>query len=274
MITRSDLALEAADSLFAGGNSPEGVSMKRYIRGAFNVTDVKIFGDSASKSLGKPKGRYLTLETRESFDAYTGDLAKDSLALADELRSMVVGNPESVLVVGLGNFDVTPDSLGSRVADRVIATRHIKENCPELESLFKTNVSVFKAGVMGKTGIESSEAVKAVVDAIKPDCVLVCDALACSGVSRLGCAIQLCDTGISPGSGVMNSRKEISQKTVGVPCIAIGVPTMADSKELGMMVTAKNIDKMILRASRLISNGINLCLHPNMTLSELEVLAE
>lgn len=273
MITRSDLALEAADSLLSSDKLPEGVSLKRYVRGAFNVTDVRIFSDCAAESLDKPKGRYLTLETLHSFDTHPGDFAKDSLALADELRSMI-GSPKKVLAVGLGNFDVTPDSLGARVADRIIATRHIKENCPELDRMFDASVGVIKTGVMGKTGIESVEMVKAAAELAKPDCIIVCDALACSGVSRLGCAIQLSDTGISPGSGVMNSRKEISKNTVGVPCIAIGVPTMADSKELGMMVTPKNIDRLIFRTSRLISNAVNLCLHPSLTLSEIEVLAE
>lgn len=273
MISRSDLALEAADSLLTGEKLPDGVSLKSYVRGAFNITDVKIYGDCAAKKLGKSKGRYLTLETRESFDTHPGDFAKDSLALADELRSMI-GNPERVLVVGLGNFDVTPDSLGTRVADRIIATRHIMDNYPELDKMFQANVSVLKTGVMGKTGMESAEAVKATAKAVKPDCIIVCDALACSGVSRLGCAIQLTDTGISPGSGVMNSRKEISKRTVGVPCVAIGVPTMADSKELEMMVTPKNIDKLIHRSSRLIANAINLCLHPELTISEIEVLTE
>ncbi len=272
MSMRSDLTLEAADNLLLNQALPKGVSLKRYLRGGFHVSDCVISSPAAAKRLGKPTGRYITFEAKQPLES-SASVARDCLALSEELKSLM-GNAERVLVVGLGNSAVTPDSLGPLVADKVLATRHLDREGCEAGDIFNRSVSVLSPGVMGKTGLESLEVIKAAAKITQAEAIILVDALACSGVSRLGCAIQMSNTGICPGSGVMNSRAEISKGTTGVRCIAIGVPTMADSKELGLMVTPKNIDRLICHTARLISGGINICLHPNLSLNEIEILTE
>ena len=269
MPLRSDLTIESADLLLQSSPLPSGVSLKRYLRGSFHISDCVISTPAAAKKIGKPKGRYVTFESKSPLES-SQNIYRDCLALSEEIKSLL-GSRENILVVGLGNSSVTPDSLGPAVADRVLATRHLNG---ELAKLFDCRVSVLTPGVMGKTGLESQEVIKSAVRVTGSEAVIVIDALACGGVSKMGHAIQLSNTGICPGSGVMNSRREISRNTVGAECIAIGVPTMADSKDLGLMVTPKSIDRIINHTSRLIAGGINLSLHPNLSLSELELLCE
>ncbi len=268
MSIRSDLALEAADNFLINHDLPQGVSIRRYLRGSFKVCECVISSPAAAKKIGKPVGRYVTFETEKPMDGSGTNPSRDILSIGEEL-SRLIGDCRRVLVAGLGNESVTPDSLGPLTASRVIATRHIQS-----EGLFERSVSVLTPGVMGKTGFEALELIRSAAKVSGAEAVLVIDALACSGVSKLGCALQICDSGISPGSGVMNSRAEISKRTLGVKCIALGVPTMADSKELGLMVTPKSIDKLICHTSRLISGGINVCLHPELSISEIEILSE
>ena len=198
--------------------------------------------------------------------------------LCEELKKFI-GNKRSVLVAGLGNDDITPDALGPRTAARVMATRHIKSE--QVDDVFLNSlndVSVLLTGVLGTTGIETAEMLKSVADRIKPELVIVIDALASSSFSRLGTSVQICDAGISPGSGVENRRKEISQRTLGIPVVAIGVPTIIDVHTViesvtgdkpdenmpNMMVTPKNIDSLINHVSGLISTGLNMALQPSL----------
>ena len=209
--------------------------------------------------------------------------------LAEEIKKLVPGG--KILIAGLGNDDITPDALGVATADRIFATRHLKDEFGEKESDENfprlREVAVISAGVMGKTGIESMEIVKSVCERIGFDGVIAVDALACSDISRLGTTIQISDSGISPGSGVQNKRKELSEGTLGIPVIAIGVPTVADmhtiamnltGKELekdlpNMMVTPRNIDMLTEKTARLLGMSINLALQENMSYEDIEGLA-
>ncbi len=264
---RTDLALELSDDL------PEGASVQNDSLGDFTVTDIHLKSESAARSVGKPVGRYLTLEPKDSFEMIPSNADDYSIGLAGKLRELL-GDAHSVFVAGLGNECITPDSLGPRVVSHIFATRHIPTDAPELDTTGLGLVSCAAPGVMGQTGIETSEFLSSLIGKISPDAVIVIDALACQDPRHLGRTIQLTDAGISPGSGVMNSRSEVSKRTLGIPCIAIGVPTVADAgtQDEPLMVTPKNIDKLISTCAMIISGGINKCLHEGLSLGELRLL--
>jgi spore protease len=273
MNIRTDLALEC-------GLSNE---IQRTERGkSFRITEITADSDFD----GKGKGRYITLECG-NLSTFSDDYDDMILEFADELGSFI---PEGdILVAGLGNSDITPDSLGPHTAAKVLATRHL---CDELDSNkdnFLTSlrrVSVFAGGVLGQTGIETAEMIQAICRELEPAGIIVVDALACSDISRLGTTIQLSDAGISPGSGVANTRKEISEKIFGIPVIAVGVPTVVDMYTIvhnisgsipektvpDMMVTPRDIDRLTERASQLIAFGINLALHRQLTIKDVKGL--
>ena len=263
---RTDLALESAESVKTDTGLPEGISADTRSMGGFTVTDVKISTDEAGKRISKPKGRYITLEPE--LPLYYSPA--DSLAACGVIRDYVsemIGNPDRIMVVGLGNLSVTPDSLGPRVSKHIFATRHIPMNAPDINYDGLKSVSVVTPGVMGDTGIEPSELIRPLIEAIKPS-------HRCWNDAHLGRTIQLTDTGISPGSGVKNNRGELSDRTLGVKTIAIGVPTVADAKDEdgALTVTSKNIDKLISMSSSLISQGINMSVHPGLDPEELRLL--
>ncbi len=270
---RTDLALESANSVKTDSGLPEGISADTSSRGGFTVTDVKVSTDEASTRISKPKGRYITLEPE--LPLYYSPA--DSLAACGVIRDYIcelIGSPDKIMVIGLGNLSVTPDSLGPRVSKHVFATRHIPLNAPDISYDGLKSVCVVTPGVMGDTGIEPAELIRPLVDTIRPETVIVIDSLACSSPGHLGKTIQLTDTGISPGSGVKNNRRELSDKTLGVRTVAIGVPTVADAKDKdgALTVTSKNIDKLISMSASLISQGINMSVHPGLDPEELRLL--
>ncbi len=270
---RTDLALESANSVKTDSGLPEGISADTSSRGGFTVTDVKVSTDEASARISKPKGRYITLEPE--LPLYYSPA--DSLAACGVIRDYIcelIGSPDKIMVIGLGNLSVTPDSLGPRVSKHVFATRHIPLNAPDISYDGLKSVCVVTPGVMGDTGIEPAELIRPLVDTIRPETVIVIDSLACSSPGHLGKTIQLTDTGISPGSGVKNNRRELSDKTLGVRTVAIGVPTVADAKDEdgALTVTSKNIDKLISMSASLISQGINMSVHPGLDPEELRLL--
>lgn len=267
---RTDLTIESVSML----EDTNGIVQNT--RGEFfNITEVLIQNDESSKLIGKKVGRYVTLESNQigkptdDFDSMVDELSK-------ELKAFI---PEgSVLIAGLGNNDVTPDTLGVVSARNILATRHFKVELPNDEFLTSLReVSIITAGVLGQTGIESSEIIKSLVDTVKPNCVIVIDAFACSDISRLGNTIQISNSGIHPGSGVNNSRKEISKEVMGVPVVAIGVPTVVDLHTIAenltgnapsndtpnFMVTPKDIDTIVEYSSKLLSESISRVLIPN-----------
>lgn len=281
MNIRTDLAVES----FSAERLPDGVH--RNIRGeSFEITEIIIDNDDSLETLGKGKGRYITLEG-SSLSRFSDEYEEMACELADELKRLV---PEGeILVVGLGNNDITPDALGPQVTAKILATRHLRSELDSDEEEFLTSlrpVSAFAGGVLGQTGIETSEMVKAIVEQLHPAGIIAVDALACSDISRLGTTIQLSDAGISPGSGVSNARKELSEKLFGIPVIAVGVPTVVDmhtivrsltghridSKLPNMIVTPRDIDRLTERASQLIAFGINMALQPQLTFEEIRGL--
>lgn len=280
MNIRTDLALEH----FPDGNSSEKVHINTH-KGTFSITEITIDDDSCIETIGKGKGRYVTLEGQD-LTVFSGSYENMTEELAREIVKFIPDG--DILVVGLGNSDITPDALGPAVTSKILATRHLeKELENETDGFIKSlrRVSTFAGGVLGQTGIETAEIIRAVCKEIKPDGIIAVDALACSDVRRLGTTIQISDAGISPGSGVANARKELSEKLFGIPVIAVGVPTVADMYTIvknfngsechdipDMMVTSREIDRLIERSSQLISFGINLALQPSLTLDDIRGL--
>ncbi len=284
---RTDLALEATQQL-TKTTPVEGITKNEYQKANLNITEIIVETDSAAQNLGKPKGKYITIQSELSLENHPDNFNERVDILAEEINKLC-GSKENILVIGLGNKSITPDSLGPDVADQTFATRHIKQLAQDVDTSDLSTVSVIKTGVLGNTGIESSETVRAICDMLKPSTVIAVDALACSEISNLGTTIQLCDTGISPGSGVENARKELSEQTLGAKVIAIGVPTVVDmqtiseyvfdtpapNKEMNnMMVTPRSIDKLIMRVSRLIAMGINRAFQPNLSIEDITSLVE
>lgn len=275
--SRTDLAVEMFDP--DRDKLPKGIKRKLRKSSVCEITEIIVTDDTAGMKIGKSKGRYITVET-DRLSAHPEDFAEQSQNIADELTGLIP-DKRHILVAGIGNESITPDALGQKTAQRIIATRHIAgDNVgAELAELDLNMVSVLSTGVMGQTGIESSELVKAVCEKIKPTCVIAIDALACMDISRLGSTIQLSDSGISPGAGVQNRRKELSQETLGVPVIAVGVPTVVDMHSIvhsitgsppdkhlpNMMVTPRDIDKMIDRSAHLLAFAINRVAQPQLS---------
>lgn len=280
---RTDLALEAikdADSL-------DGIESKNYKKGDVLVTVIKVSGENAQKSIGKPEGEYITFEVPE-FTNSARVTADDIEAVKSELERLLPNG--TILVAGLGNTDITPDALGPKTAAQILATRHIPNDIKKsvgLESV--RSVAVISPGVLGKTGIETAEQILSAVKQIKPSAVIVIDALASRSILRLGRTIQISNSGISPGSGVGNSRKEISQKTLGVPVISIGIPTVVDAKTVAldvlgtqdnktadeyeqMIVTPKEVDLLIDRASEYLALSVNCALQPTLSADTITYL--
>ncbi len=221
---RTDLAIEAMND--------EEKTMVTYENG-IKITNVDIDAET-SKKIGKKSGKYITIEFDDITDHDSFKKVED--VFIKQLKSMV--NGENILVVGLGNEHSTPDSLGPKVASKVLVTRHLFM-LGDVDSGYRC-VSSLEPGVLGQTGLETSEIIKAIVDMFKPDLVIVIDALASQSIDRVNKTIQMTDTGIHPGSGVGNSRKEISSEVLNVPCIAIGVPTVVDA----VTIVSDTIDYM------------------------------
>ena len=295
---RTDLVLEARESITAGKEELHGVKVAEYELSENNIhiTKVMIESKNAAKTMGKPIGTYITIEAPELLEADEDYHREISKCLADELQEMLPmkENGVSVLVVGLGNREVTADALGPRVLDNLYITRHIVRTYGKAayENTLVNEVSSFEPGVMAKTGMESAEIVKGVVTEAKPDALIVVDALAARSTRRLNRTIQIANTGIQPGSGVGNHRNALTEETLGIPVIAIGVPTVVDAativndalekissnkKELehfksmerfhrtyselnNMYMTGKDVDAMIKRVSFTLSEGINMAL--------------
>ena len=263
------------------------------------VTKVKILTSEGAEALGKPIGNYITIESQMMNDEVESIDNKIIQKVADTIKDIShLVKKDTVLVVGLGNGDVTPDALGPKVVENLQITRHLIEYAPEYVKEGTRAVSAIIPGVLGTTGIETSEIVKGIVERVKPDLVIVIDALASKNMDRISKTIQIADTGIIPGSGVGNSRFAITKETLGVPTIVIGVPTVVgiptivdeaisyviektteddaekdklknknymkeilENKKFDFMVTPKDIDDIINNLSNLVANSINVALN-------------
>lgn len=276
--SRTDLAAEAAARL---ETPPEGVSADTITLHGCTISRVVVETDAGAEAIGKSRGKYLTLEMADYVTRRGQSFPDCAAALRDLLRSFpAVESARSFLIACLGNRAVTPDAVGPCTADSIIVTRHLKASLPEDFAAF-SSVSVLRTGVLGTTGIESAQAIRSMCKLVRPDCVIAVDALASGEMHRLCRNIQLCDTGISPGSGVGNDRAEISAAYLGRPVIAVGVPTVTDAVSLcpredaeRLFVTPRNIDELVRSASKLIAYGIDLALHKDLSIEDVDALIE
>ena len=270
MTVRTDLA-EEAQALWqqsAGRTTTlSGVKARQWDAGGIYRQQVQILSAEGAQTLEKPQGCYDTLWTAQD-SRPTDELADELARILGQRLSLEQGH--SVLVVGLGNDAMTPDAIGPMSARGLLVTRHLRELMPELFRSLR-EVSVLIPGVLGMTGIESAGIVRSVVRDLKPDRVLVVDALAAGEGSRLCRVIQVTDAGIVPGSGVGNSRAPLSRKTLGVPVVAVGAATVMDAgtKEEPLLVTHRDVDARVKRLSSLISAGINRALFAELTKGEI-----
>ena len=275
---RTDIAVEfMADKT----QQKDRVKVKKYDVEGIEVTNVEILSETAAKEIGKPVGKYVTLETHENYNIFDSDMLRELLIA--EIRGLVGAIEGDLLVVGVGNKTVTPDALGPKSAEGVFATRHISTRLQKHLGLeHMASVSVLCPGVLGQTGMEAKEIIEGAIERIRPKTVIIIDALAARDVSRLGRTVQLSDTGLSPGSGVGNSRTELSEKTLGVKCVTIGVPTVVDASTLSfdltgenrhehepLIVTPRDIDRMIEKSSQVISYSINIALQSEKAFNTL-----
>ncbi len=272
MRARTDLAIELDEEL----SGALGVEKSASSDGDINVTRIRITSHEGEKAMRRRKGSYVTVEFPQLYKITNYSGLKN--ALIKELKDLLPEGPDRVLVVGLGNTDITPDAVGPLTAGKILATRHISGQFADgigLKGL--KSVSVLSPGVLGQTGIESVELIKGAVQAVKPAAVIIIDSLASRSTERLFRTVQLSDAGISPGSGVKNSRREINSETLGVPVIAMGVPTVMDAEALayeltgretekssGMFVTPKEVDMLCGRISDILAAALNVFLQPDI----------
>lgn len=303
---RTDMAVERNEIYKKQNSLAEGIdgieNANKIIRD-IEISKVKITNENGANALGKPVGNYITLDVKEIKNADEERIEEIAEIMADELRTVIgehVSDTDDILVVGLGNRYVTPDALGPKVVPEIEVTRHILEYMPKIMPEDTRSVSAISPGVLGITGIETMEILNGIVQNIKPKMLIVIDALATRKLERISSSIQIADTGIVPGAGVNNARKEISINTLGIPVIAIGIPTVVDlatitndcinifienlqqkamsnstlnelkekdnyeeikealiPKDYNMIVTPKEIDKLIDNMSEIVARGIN-----------------
>lgn len=293
---RTDLALEArqlwAESAQETTELP-GVRSIEEQRDGFAVTTVSILDQAGADALCKPIGDYITIELDRYIRREENAFAQCAALLAEKLTDLLGGLGENsrFLVIGLGNDAITPDAIGPWALDHLLVTRHLKERqVPDFAHF--SSVAALRAGVLGTTGVESAQLAEIVTRAIRPDAVIAIDALASREMHRLCRTVQLSSTGIVPGSGVGNARSELSRSTLGVPVIAIGVPTVVDAATLaadlaaqagleldtnrlpepGMIVTTRDIDRCARDAAKLVGYGLDLALHPGLTVEDVDML--
>ena len=297
---RTDLAMEQKERFESDHVEVSGVVLEEEYdeEREIKITTVRIETENGAKMMGKPVGTYLTLEVPDMASADDGYHREISETLAGFLEKYVENEETkkehskekgcSILTVGLGNREVTPDALGPRTLSYVLVTRHLIEQMPEQFSVFRP-VSALAPGVLGTTGLESVEVVRGVIAHAEPTRVIVVDALASRDPARVCSTIQLADSGIVPGSGIGNSRQAFNQQTLGVPVVAVGVPTVVDAATLvtdylernglkapknslrqGLVVTPSDIDAKIGRIVRILGLGISRALHPELTIGEIQ----
>ena len=287
---RTDLAAESAAQI---SEKMPGLTQREEKFGQISLCTVNITDQAAADATGKPVGEYLTITTPPF---HTGlEISEEELCEIARRIGDMLPREGLVLVAGLGNNNITPDAIGPRTIHKILATRHIGAQIKEQAGLEKLRpVAALAPGVLGQTGIETCEIIGAVAGAINPCAVVVIDALAAGNTKRLGCTIQVSNTGISPGSGVMNSRKELSEQTLGLPVVSMGVPTVVDASTMAgdllpqgeleqlrelfepagssMMITPREIDTLVSHACHTLSLTINKALQPDMTLEEIGYL--
>ncbi len=279
-IRRSDLILEAAENLAADGKKAaelRGVRTLKSRRSGYDVTTLQVATAEAADALGKPVGRYVTLDLRPYFRREAGFFARGVECLRAELTALLppCGKSRSFLVVGLGNRALTADAIGPMALESLLVTRHmVRENSRQFGQF--TAVEALTPGVLASTGMETLELVRAVVRETCPAAVIAVDALAAQNRDRLCATVQLGDTGLIPGSGVGNHRRALNEETLGIPVIAVGIPTVIDASDLGdtnngepLFVTPRDIDSRVRELSRLVGYGVTLALQSDLTMDDV-----
>lgn len=291
MAFRTDLAVEAIENHKTAAALPHVRQSDRTLEG-FAVHEVRILSKDAAREIGKPQGRYLTLELDALIRREEDAFPRACKALSTLLRELLPHpNDGPVLIAGLGNRMITPDAIGPQTADHVIATRHLVAQSPAIFADWRP-VSALAPGVLGQTGVETGEVICGVLDRVRPAAVIAVDALAAGRLSRLLRTVQLADTGITPGAGVGNARAALNKETLGVPVIAVGVPTVVDgatlaheiSSQLGqpacealddlsqpVMITTRDIDREVADISRMIGYAVNMALHPHLSVADIDL---
>ena len=302
----SDLLLDAWEASYVNSvpvSWHSGVAVEEEMRGDLRIQRMEIQTDEAANILCKPKGRYYTLQFPKIQRRFHAEFETGAEAIADAVSELLgfedithsgksgskgEKGEKSVLIACLGNPAVTPDALGPLCARHLLVTRHLKSAEPESFAPFGT-VALLAPGVLGSTGIESAALIGAAVQAVEPDAVIAIDALAARTVHRLCNTIQLCDTGLAPGSGIGNHRQLLNRETLGVPVLGVGMPTVVGAATLiadlagecgdspvadcsGFFVAPREIDTLVADGSKLLAYGINLALHPQLTLEDFDLL--
>lgn len=289
---RTDLAIECREMLDENRKTEEkDISVQEIIYADdVKATRINIMNEQGAENMGKPKGSYITLEAAGVLEEKEGIKDRTEKAVASELKYLIKPeNSMKVMVAGLGNVTVTPDSLGPKTALKIRVTRHIFDvmDTKNSENEGISNVSCIAPGVTASTGMETADIIKKAAEITEPDVIIVVDSLAARNIERMSTTIQITDTGIAPGAGMGNRRKGINKETVGARVIAIGVPTVIDASTIvreafeknddtkkaeqyiqkyggQMIVTSTDIDMIIKDFSDIIANGINKTIHPGI----------
>lgn len=286
-VFRTDLALERREGLGAG--ALPGVKSRVWRREPVEITRIDVLDERGQRALGKPKGAYLTAELLPRGEDNGEWLFSCARELAALLRTLLP-REGTVLAAGLGNRSVTPDALGPETLRHLIVTRHLISAMPETFGGMRP-VCAVAAGVLGDTGIETVEILRGIVSRVRPAAVVAIDALCARSAGRLCRTFQLSDTGITPGSGAFNPRKALNAATLGVPVIALGVPTVVEARTLafdllpegadvsesalpdpGLLVTPKDIDRQITECGKILGYALNLAMQRDLTPEEMEAL--
>lgn len=291
MFFRTDMAVERRD-LYRTANKLEeirGIECEEEKIDDITVTRVKITNEDGERALDKRRGNYVTIDVKKINNITTEKEEQIIDTFSKELNSIIekhVNKNEEILIVGLGNLYSTPDSLGSKVVQNIEITRHIKIYLPNAIDKNTRSVSAITPGVLGTTGIETVEIVRGIIDNIKPKLVIAIDSLCSKNIDRINKSIQISDTGIVPGGGVGNRQAELSERTLNIPVISVGIPTVLDAATIvidtlnacdmiideneivdkmklnnfNFIVTPKEIDSLIENMTNIVSEGINMSL--------------
>ncbi len=294
----TDLAVESKEFI-SKKSDIDGVKSEEFTDNGFNVTKIDITTKEAAERLSKDIGTYITIELNNVTNI--SDIKEITEVIKRQLENLFPNKKfKNALIAGLGNRDMTPDALGPLTTDNTLVTRHLKDVLPDyFKNDLLNTVSCVSPGVLGKTGIETVESIKGMVEKINPDIVIVVDALASRGIKRLTNTIQMSNTGLCPGGGVGNKRKEISKNTLGTEVLSIGVPTVVDVASLSydilsilndsdidshhrqitdtltqnndnFLVSVNDIDEIIQKLSKILGFSINRFLHYNLSFEEME----
>jgi spore protease len=291
MIFRTDLAVEAREGL---RTRKKGFEQTEETHGSCKITRIRVNGEEG-KQIGKEPGTYVTVEVPPITDYI--DMTDERVELLSKEIAALLPREGLVLVAGLGNREITPDALGPDTAALVLATRHIKGELARVTGLTGLRpVAVVSPGVLGSTGMETSEFLQAVARGFSPSVIVAVDALASRSLARLGCTVQLSDAGISPGEGVGNARPRIGRDTLGIPVVSVGVPTVVDAETLAfdlfggdsekterskskvtprgaqMVVTPREVDLLVGRAAKMTAMALNRALNPSLSVEDLMML--